>query len=227
MPNHNITGIDRNDLYESGGRILANTAKGIGIPLSDAESASWEDIMRRLANADEESESTQCRDLSAAAVIRILHLAQTADLLDAAESLLQANAAAKSSSDCPSHLDARAQEAVEAMRILRLTTADGQSDAHSTQWEQLTQCSVAGIYLDCLYDAREDANELPFGTLQLASNSLGRFIKTLGTIRPETYKSAIKAARQEKLGTYLAAKPMRALYRAIAAKKYSARTQVQ
>lgn len=192
------------DAYAKGGTILAKTARGIGIPVTKQDEQTWVETMGRLKVADELSEQA---NLQPSDVLSILNLPATPPLVHTTEQLLLANHGAQTANTIDTHLDYRADEAVASWNLLRYSTADAIAD--ESLWHQLELCCVAGIYFDSIGDALEDSKSLPFTASELAKHSTKRLLATARSIKHDTYSSALSALRSEKVGRYIAKKPLR------------------
>lgn len=192
------------DAYAKGGTILAKTARGIGIPITKQSEQTWVETMGRLKVADDLSEQT---DLQPNDVLSILNLPATPALVHTSAQLLAANHGAQTASTIDAHLDHRADEAVASWNLLRYSTDDAVAD--ESRWRQLELCCVVGIYFDSIGDAIEDSKSLPFSASALAKHSTKRLLVTARSIKHDTYRSALTALHSEKVGQYIAKKPLR------------------
>ena len=199
----------RAEQYGLCGTVLAETARGIGIPVHDALVTQWEDTMAKLAVADDISEAHPEIFSEPKVLVSALGLdpAKPA-LVAAAQGLLIANAQSRGSLDLDKHFDARADEARYCADLLRYQNPIGYQFASS--WKQIEKLSVAGIYLDSLFDAREDARDTGnFTAGQLATGAVRRMFQISREIRPTTYRSFFAAANRFGVGKHVMKKALR------------------
>lgn len=206
-----LESLPRGELYRVGGVLLAETAVNLGIPLGTDMVRQWGNTMCRLATADDISETTPEVFHDPLVLVDALDIpTRNRALLSAADGLLRANERSRGADTMSEHLRARADEARFSMHLLKHQTA--QAGRYAPAWRQLEHLSVASIYVDSLFDAREDAASLEgFSVGELAIGSFKEGLRSMRAIRPFTYHALRQALRKNNMGLYFAAKPLRAL----------------
>ena len=193
---------DKGRQYEECAYILADAVAYTGYDLSPATRGGWASMMYRLATADALSEADPSIFASGESLVGYLEIAPNEMAVSAAAGLLQASAKSIQADTIEGHLDSRRDEAVQSVALLRSQTPE-LSDA-TELWAKVDDMNVAGIYLDSLFDAREDSYvRAAFSAKDLAVNSAARFLKTVRAMDAHTRVAVTRACVEHGLAGHL------------------------
>ncbi len=201
----------REGQYGIAGTILAETGLDIGIKLEPHMSEQWAKTMARLSLADDLSETNPDTLTDPKVLVKALGIdSPSAELVAAANGLLNANKLSSNALNVKNHFMGRGLEAWCSLGLLRYQSQAAHSNTHS--WDQLGFLCEAGIYLDSVFDAKADSTRLrQFSALQLGVGALAHFIGTVSYIKPSTFIAFERAAHRQGLNKHLVTKPLRVL----------------
>lgn len=204
------SGEHRQEQYAACGLMVAETARGIGIPIGHDLGLAWADMAGRLAAADDLSEQDP-QAMTPVSLLERLHLdVNNPSLERSARDLLEANIRSHRAVTIDSHFEARGHEAHHTFGLLHHQSGDLATN-YLDQWSQLYALTRLGTYLDCLRDAREDAQELDFSARQLALGALRHGAREMRQLRLGTLTAANIAAHEVGARAYILAKPFQML----------------
>ncbi len=202
---------DKGLQYEQCAYILADTVGHLGYTLTPKTRAAWGSMMYKLAEADEVSEVHPEAFTSGEALVAALEIEPNDMAVGAAAALLDASQKSIHSNSIREHLDNRRDEAVESVTLLRSQTPE--FIGIDSLWEEVDTMTIAGIYLDSLVDAKEDAGERAgFSASQLALHSAFRFTATVRSIRAETKLAIIRSCTRYGLAGHILRSTPRKLF---------------
>jgi len=197
----------RQQQYEALGLVLGDTGRGIGLPIEPQLSEKWGRTMGLLAIADDVSEADPYK-YTPSSFLDALEVAPNSGLLFSAEHYLAANIESPRASSVQAHFQSKGQEANNSFGLLRYQ-AGNLAEQYLRQWAQLHTLSRLGQYVDCVWDAGKDAEDLQFSASELAHGALVAALREVERLNLRTWIAFFGAAHQVGLNRYIITKPLR------------------
>jgi len=194
---------DKIGKYQVSGTIFADTVRILGHKLDEDIEQDWLSFMSGLATADELAEYDP-KGVTIDGLATWLGLnGLNPKINENLEGLISANIGSLFSTSLQEHFKNRGLEAHHVSELLRWQTPS--ELAHQIDlWRQMSKIAQAGIYLDSLADAPEDAEKIEqFSAGELAIGATKNLIRVSTQIRPKSWQAILLASRRLGLDKYL------------------------
>jgi hypothetical protein len=184
----------RADQYALCGEAMALIARNLGAPLDDGTAMGWIDTTRRLAAADDLSETSEQLPDSRELLTFLELSAENPRLLATARRLIISTRQEQDARTLPVYFGMRAWQAVEMTNLLRYQSPEAVYRDNSL-WDELGKLTVVATHLDTFMDCREDAkaHAAQFTAFQLAKGALRQALITGLQLKPATRSAAFSA----------------------------------
>lgn len=187
---------DKASQYAVCADMLADTLTGMGYELRPQTLQGWKKIMHGLVDADVISEQDPSFFSSTDTLKEYLQndmgIEPNEATIAAAKSMVAASTQSMEATTLREYLDSRRIEALQSVELLRAQTPE--LDDEPALWEEIRVITTAGIYLDSLFDAKEDAHtRANFSAPKLAIASAVRLVKESWGMDSATRRAAARA----------------------------------